>query len=321
MNIEIKNINNKYLYSEESSDYVINLLPSLDFLVPYLSGAQLKKLKLDLQIENSEFDEPKYLQAACETSVCASIAKLYPSAFFYEHKVNPPKDVDCAFSFEEFTFNIEIKCPDFTRDEEIDNSNSFKLGAFGRFEEYQSIFDKTASLFNPAEKPLVKKLHMDNKLKDFLISSNSKFNSNSGSNVLNVLWVCCDTAMDMQDWFFYMYGAQGLFMDDSYHPQVEYENVDVVVLSNLYHRHKNYWEKNKITEHWSLCGAFNLVFSNTKHRIAKSKAIWKFVDSIPNHSRPFMNYEIKGIFEQLRIPEFVSEELLKNGKYYFQPNI
>jgi hypothetical protein len=260
MSSEVKNANNTYLYSKDSNEYFVGLMSSLNSISPYLSASQFKKLKLDLQINNSEFDEPTYLQAACETSVCASIEKLYPSTFLYEHKVNPPKDVDCAFSFENFNFNVEIKCPDYTRGEKIDNSNSFRIGAFGRFEEYQSIFENTASLLNSDEKPLLKKIHMDNKLKDFLISAHGKFNSNSGSNTLNVLWVCCDTAMDMQDWFFYMYGSKGLFMTDSYHPQTEYENVDVVVLSNLYHRHKNYWGKEKITEHWSLCSSFNLIF-------------------------------------------------------------
>src|SRR5690606_1130509 len=105
MSIKIKNENNKYLYGKENTDYAVNLMLSLNSMAPYLSGSQLKKLKSDLQIENSEFDEPKYLQAACETTVCASIAKLYPSTFHYEHKVNPPKDVDCAFSFENFKFN------------------------------------------------------------------------------------------------------------------------------------------------------------------------------------------------------------------------
>lgn len=88
--------------------------------------------------------------------MCASIAKLYPSSFHYEQKINPPKDVDFAFSFENFNFNIEIKCPDFTRDEEIDNSNSFRIGVFGRLEEYQSIYKNTALLFNSEEKPLLK---------------------------------------------------------------------------------------------------------------------------------------------------------------------
>lgn len=107
-------------------------------------------------------------------------------------------------------------------------------------------------------------------------------------------------------------------MEDSYHPQTDYDNVDVVVLSNIYHRHKNFWEKDKIFDHWNFSSAFNLIFFNPNKRAVKTEAIEKFAAIIPNHSVRVMNYIPN--FEHLRITEFVSNELIRNGEFYFQPS-
>lgn len=200
MKIEIKNEKHTYLYGHP--EYFCGLSESLSILFPYLDSQQLKKLKRDLQYESSDFNEPKYLQAVCETSICSSIAKLHPTNFVYENKVNPPKDVDCSFGVENYVFNVEIKCPDFTLDDAIDESESFRLGSFGRFEEFESIFKQLDVIVGSEGKPLFKKLKMDNKLKDYLMSAHEKFKPNTDNNILNVLLICCDTAMDIQDWFF-----------------------------------------------------------------------------------------------------------------------
>lgn len=322
--LEIRNTENTYLTGSYSSSYVSELMGKLDVLRPYLNRSQLNCLVKDLQLEGETFDEVKYIQAACETAVSASLASEFPNNFKYEDKVNPPKDVDCSFENLGVRFNVEIKCPDYSKKNAIEDDECFSLGAFGRLSNYEDVFQTLDELFNKpeegkedADKPLVKQHHMDNKLKDYLISAHSKFSDNPGENELNVLLVCCSDQMDIQKWFFYMYGVQGLFCEDSFFNTSEYENVDVVVLTNLYHRHHAYWDKEKLESHWSFSKSFNLIFSNPYRKEDKMDCISKLVDSIHNHSNGLANYRVAQGLDELRIVHYVLEELSSKGLNYF----
>ena len=327
MDIVVTNQKNKYLFTDSESTYLSQISDILDCLEPHLTQKQKKSLLKDLQIEGSTFDEAKYLQSACETSIAAYLASVYSDTFVYEPKVNPPKDVDCGFELNGKTFNIEVKCPDFSKKNEIDNSNTFKIGSLGRLDDFDEVVSKLQDAFDPAknssadpDKPLVIQQHMDNKLKDYLVSAHGKFKDSAGPNELNVLAVSCTDWTDMQKWFSYMYAPQGLFTRESFHPTKEYKNVDVVVLTNLYHRHHDYPSKDKLENHWDFSKAFNLVFSNPMRREIKKEIIFDFTDAIPNHSKQLMNYKVTEGFNEMRISHYVCEELLNKGLFYFQPS-
>jgi hypothetical protein len=327
MTMEVTNRENHYLFDKTDDHYYKGLIKALSSLEAFLNTKQKKCLYIDLQFGGVKFDEAKFLQAVCETSIAAYLSSQFSSSFLYEPKVNPPKDVDCGFSSDGKTYNIEIKCPDFSVKNEIDSSNSFKIGSFGRLINFEEIVGNMQELFDPEnnpsvepDKPLIKQQHMDNKLKDYLLSAHNKFKDSTLLDELNVLVVCCSDWMDMQKWYFYMYGHQGLFTPESFHPSEDYKNVDVVMLSNLYHRHHEYWNKDKIEDHWDFSKSFNLVFSNPLRRSDKADIIWSFVDEVPNHSREIMNFKVPNGLEEMRIPHFVVEELIDKGLYYFQPN-
>jgi hypothetical protein len=214
-------------------------------------------------------------------------------------------------------FNLEIKCADFSKKNDIDSSNAYKLGLIGRLGDLAEYEDLVASLRNAfesqvnpeaeANKPLLIQQHMDNKLKDFLLSAHSKFNDITGPNELNVLVVCCSDPYDMQKWFTYLYENQGLFTNELFHPNSEYCNVDVVILSNLYHRHHEYWNKDKIQNHWDFSEAFNLICNNPYKREEKNHLIHTLVETIPNFSWELFDYRTQTGLEELRIPHFVHE--------------
>lgn len=328
LNIEITNKENEYLFDREESPYHKGLVDALSSLDTALTNKQKRSLYNALQLSGEKFDEAKYLQAAGETVIASYIAKNFKETFKYEPKLNPPKDVDCGFSKNGSTFNIEVKCPDFSISNAIDASNTFKIGAFGRLLDHEEVVGKMQEAFDPKtnpsadpNKPLIKQQHMDNKLKDYLLSAHGKFKDATSPNELNVLAVCGSDWMDIQKWFFYMYGFQGLFTNESFHPVNDYKNVDVVLLTNLYHRHHEYWNKDKIENHWDFSKSFNLVFSNPLKQQYKGETIWKFVDSIPNHSQELMNFKVTNGLDEMRIAHFVVEELIDKGFYYFQPII
>ena len=326
LRIEVTNKENKYLFGKENSPYHKGFMDALSSLDSALTNKQKRSLYNALQFSGKKFDEVRYLQAVGETVIASYLSSHFPETFVYEPKLNSPKDVDCGFSKNGKTYNIEVKCPDFSIANNIDTANAFKISSFGRLVNYNEIVGKIQEAFNPKmnpavepNKPLIKQQHMDNKLKDYLLSAHSKFKDTTDHDELNVLAICGAHWMDIQKWVFYMYGFQGLFTKDSFHPIDEYKNIDVVLLTNLYHRHHEYWNKDKIEHHWDFSKSFNLIFSNPLRQQNKDEIIWSFVDSIPNHSRQLMNFKVTNGLDAMRIPHFVVEELIAKGLYYFQP--
>lgn len=316
------NPNNLYLSgsSEIKNDYIAHARLILDIISRHATKTQLRKIKADLQLVGMHFDEAKYLQAACESSVAASIALAYPGTFKYEPKLNPPSDVDCSFSSGDYTFNIEVKCPNYKKYHEHASKDCYSIGAMGRLDDYPTSFYQIKSL-RGWDKPVEQQVHMDNKLKDYLISCQKKFSGEALENELNLLLVCCDSAMEMQKWMHYMYGEKGLLSESSYIEPNLYSKVDAVILTNLYHKHYSYWEKDKLHDHWSAGKSFNLIFKNISVKRGKDDAIIHLLDVFPNFSRELSSYELSGLEEVTRIPRFVNSLIEKQEVYYFQPRI
>lgn len=321
------NLTHPYLQGDGSADYKAELWKAMGVLSNYWTSKQRHALEMDLQLFGDQFDEAKYLQAACETAIASTLARMFPDSFAYEYQAKPPKDVDCSFKQNGFRFNFEIKCPDFSRKHSIDESGAFKIGVFGRFDDYFPLVEKLQNeVFNSntnpnadSNRPLVKAQHMDNKLKDFLLSANGKFADDSSEEELNILVVCCPDLLSMQDWFFYMFGVGGLFTSDSYHSTLDYNNVDSVILTNMYHRHYDYQHKGKLNDHWDWRQSFNLIFPNPLRKKAKMAASWKVLELIPNYSIETRDFKLDHGFEELRIVYFVNEELFAKDKFLFQP--
>lgn len=329
MPLKNRNILNPYFDNNESSSYYKEgMLQAVNYLSDYLSKNEIENLlKNKLQLFSSSFNEPQYLQAACELVICSHLASVYKDTFKYELKVNPPKDVDCSFTEDGIQFNIEIKCADFSINNQIDKEDAFKIGFLGRNPDPDKVLNDLSELFqNHADgKLLLKQQHMDNKLKDYLLSAHSKFYQEPRIDHLNILAIGCDTPMDMQKWYGYMYGYQGLFTQESFWQTSDYNLVDVVFLTNLYHRHYSYRSKDKVTDHWLLDKSFNLVASNPFRCLEKKDAIYRFSEIMPNYSNQLCEYKSPGDAEDfvknsIKIPTFEGEELQKKGIFHFQPN-
>lgn len=314
---------------ELSSKYKDGMLSAIESLSPYLSEKQIEDfLKNKLQLFSSPFNEPQYLQAACELVICSHLARAYKDAFKYELELNSPKNVDCSFFSDGTQFNIEIKCADYSKSHEMEKEDGFKIGFLGRIPDHEGIFNDLESSFQnhpEGRKTLLREPHMDNKLKDYLLSAHGKFSPQPREDHLNILAICCDTPLDIQKWFGYMYENQGLFTNESFFNKNDYNLVDVVFITNLYHRHHSYNTKEKITDHWHLDRSFNLIFSNPYRCLDKRFAIELFVRLMPNYSNDLLKYQVPGDVEEyvknsIKIPHFVGDELQSKGIFLFQPN-
>ncbi|HDS1693031.1 hypothetical protein [Pseudomonas putida] len=322
MNDQQSSPHNAYFNDSEASvAYQNDLHQLLEKLTPFLSTKKLRNLRESkLRPNPQSFSEKQYLQTACELTVCGHFAAAYPDTFKYEPALNPPKDVDCSFGVEGVTYNIEVKCADYTKAQAIDGQDAFKISFLGRHPDFLTLRDQLAPIFETPEdgKPLVVQQNMDNKMKDYLESAHQKFSSTPTDDAVNILAVCCDTPQDMQKWYHYLIGAEGLFTQESFTPQAAYSRVDAVYLTNLYHRHKDYSSKSNISNHWSLSDSFGFIVSNPFRALDKRELLNRCLTLLPNYSQELRDFEFEEglpieVQRGLFIQHFVAEFLLPRG--------
>lgn len=285
-------------------------------------------LRDKMQLNSNSFNEKQFIQFACEATIVAYFTCKFPSNAKIEKKVNPNnrKDVDLVFTHNNYTFNIEVKCSDYVEKERINNNNSLKVQTIGRL----TGLEETISQLTPALNQIVYELNlsdgveiaknMDNNLKDFLKSADEKFNPESSNQELNILAVSCDDAEDMQLWYYYLYKDAGLFTSNSFYPTLNFENVDLVLLNNLYFRHNKYKTKN-ISNSWNLLDAFCLIFKNPFAKKIKECAIQEFLMLCPNYNNMFKDWDSGSSVEEevkdiRKIADFIKLELEENQKLY-----
>lgn len=230
---------------------------------------QKEKFISKLQFGRKEFDENQFLQDICEITIASHFAKLLPEVFEYEKKVSPPTDVDFAFcmsitksegkeNIPDFrlscNYHFEVKCPKINN--EADLKDIIKIHPSSRFpsREVKDLIIKELTQKLSGYKDTIETPRQDNKLKDFLLSAQSKFEQSDDCDV-NVLIVCCDSELDMQDWRNYVVDFGGFFTQTSIIPREDFEKIDVILLSNVLNRHRirqnigaeliNPWDFNK----------------------------------------------------------------------------
>ncbi|MGC4035220.1 MAG: hypothetical protein QM764_04600 [Chitinophagaceae bacterium] len=274
------------------------------------------------------FNTKQFIQFACEATIVKYFAEHYKTNLAIEKKINPANnmDVDLVFSENGFIFNIEIKCSDFKAKEAIDATNTLKIQPIGRLEGFNETLAELQELLKPvAEKlnldAIVAAKNMDNSLKDFLLGANNKFNPASTDKELNILSVSCNDAEDMQLWYYYMFKDKGLFTSASFHQTAEFENVDVVILNNLYYKHNEYFHK-RLLNSWDFGNCFNLIFINPFAKQKKKAAVNELLRICPNQNAGFNLWNMPGNAEEevkdsRRIADFIKSELEGNQKLYF----
>lgn len=316
---------------ESGNNYFDEFIVSISKVKNYMSPKDFKILWNDkMQLSKAKFDEKAFIQSACELSVATYFCEK--EDFKVEEKVNPKnkKDIDVQFKSHGFTYNVEVKCATFEDKEKVQKSDSYKYLSSGRFDNMPGVMGVISNSIDEGStnkgellKPHLVLKNMDNNLKDFLKSAHQKFNPDSDENEINILLVCCDDPADMQSWFGYLYASQGLFTKDSFYSKDKYSNVDIVVLTNLYFKHKTFHNK-KIEHSWTLSETLNLSFISPYRKRNKKVGILNFRNEMINYNDQIAKFEVPGdapdhIKEIVRIPYFVREFLeQKQGIYLFE---
>lgn len=200
----------------------------------------LSKKEYDHFLDKSHLDcnigIAQYLQFSSEVTVVDYIIRNY-SKFKNEPKYNGNKNPECSFFHEGRTINIEVKCPDLTKRIKQENSIGAKLYTADRFPN-KNEFEQTKVFLemNMMGDHYIQTIdRMDNKLKDYLISAHQKFPVSNISN-FNILVIALDIIADMDEWYSYLIGENGVFTDRTYIKE-DYSNVDAVLLTTVQHGH------------------------------------------------------------------------------------
>lgn len=306
-----KNVNNNY-YQDflNTANAIRKILTEKDFL---------KWLEEKMLLTDIPFNEKKFIQYAVEASAARYFIEKDDSKVSLEKKINPnnKKDVDIQYVDGEYTYNIEIKCPTFDNKEKSENVKNIKIDIWGRLPDRGE--EASNLLATHIGKDISKIKKMDCNLKDYLVNAHSKFNPDASDNELNVLLVGCDDIEDIQRWYGYMFADNGLLTKESFEPQENYNNVDAIVVTDRYYRHRNY-SNSKIIEAWSFENGLSLVFLNPFRKNKKKNAMDSFLKCFHNYTTQFQKYttekkmsDIWYVLQSRIIPHFVMDNLKKDS--------
>lgn len=325
---------NHYLLiaKKQNKEYLKRFEQALKPLKKCLTQKQFNNLcENKLQIRKGQFKEIQFIQNATEVTILSYFSEKFKKDFIYENKINPPKDVDLSIKINDLICNIEIKCVDNTKIDEIKSDKSTnKVSMFGRYPNKEFIND-VMSKHNEdfqncddvdTKKSLLLIQNRDLKLKEYLLSAQSKFSDKYSTNHLNILFINIGDLSDQDEWDSYLYGHQGIFQKDSFINHNEFDKVDFIIIGNLQHRHSKFYEKKDLKNHWKLNRAYCILhgnkFSKNYMILSKLDILNKIIPQIAIETRQFVDITDSskkvGLF---RHSYYVSTVLNHNRDYRF----
>ena len=233
----------------------------MDFFRKNLKRKEYASIKNKLQLKN-EFSMQKYLQATSEINVLYYVLRKYNNEFKYEPKYNGGNNPECAFKHVGRIVNIEVKCPDMEKRISAENRNTVGIYVAERIPDHKKIFSEIEKIAEPnlAEngfEGIEEIFRMDNKLKDYLVSGQKNFPV-SCSSYFNILVIALETVLDMDEWYSYIFGDQGVFTNNSL-VKDNYDRIDAILLTGSVYGHKA-WREFANVDVWKLEETINLLF-------------------------------------------------------------
>lgn len=253
----------------------------LIFFEKQIPSSVLKSIETKIYDSLRSDNIEKYSQTMSELIVLYYVCRSYGDSFTYEPKYNGNYNPECCFSCGGFTVNIEVKCPNYAERNALKNRNTLKIDLIGQRLPDKKVLEEVVSMLKPniSNTPYndieVKKL-MDMKLKDFLEHSNKKFPK--GDEYFNILVISLETITDLDEWYMYLFGDNGVFTTNSFLFKNSYSNVDAIILSTI--RGKLSPSLEKKDNRWYMENADNYIFLDPEKEHSNKGTF--FFDSIIN---------------------------------------
>jgi len=311
----IKQLTGTHCLRTAPESYIQSFIEAVQFVYPGQQVGNVLQRKFFIP-DDSKFTLDKFLQSAAELSVQNHLKRTaVVQNFAIEKKVNPPKDVDAYYEIGATRVSLEVKCPE----EQLPSADSFVVKSAGRVRNFSATADILHRVFkdSKAGHRLETAKNKDNTLRDFLVSGNSKFYPQSGVDDLNILLVACGNEGNIQDWWHYLHGGNGLFTGSSFHPSEDFSLVDVVLLTNL----KYFHSQARDFHDWSMNDVFILPCRNPHGRNSlTSESLVNGLSAFNHHLSRFAKCQPKwnrndrkaldpDIFGILKVAHYIVDEL------------
>lgn len=284
--------------------YLSDFIKMLSFFDNY-DSLLYKKIISKLNGPNLD-DIQVYLQNISELVIIYYILRKYNN-FIFEPQYNGKKNPECCFDMGNITVNIEVKCPNYNKrilEEQQEGINILPGYRYDNKEFADIVIDDIYHNYNISNSINQISL-MDNKLKDYLRSGNQKF-SNKPSH-FNILVISLEIFNDLDEWYRYLFGKQGVFTNNSFF-KGEYYNIDAILLTNIVAGHKGNFRSD--INLWYLDNYFNLLYpyslslSDVKKKFYNDCGVYLF----GNETKLFLQYlraveNMKSIFTNKKINE------------------
>ncbi len=252
-------INNDKYYSDFINMFNIfeNKLSTQDY------KKMLRKLQEIISYNQSDIME-KYAQTISEFIL---LYYILDNDKFNNFKLEPTyssnKNPECSFDLGNFIVNIEVKCPRY--DICIDNKIELMLQdrllldelSVDRKKEYiNDLFNSLNMIFDDN---LLLSKRKDNNLKDYLKSAQCKFPDDN--KCFNILIITLPNIYCLDEWFNYIIDFNNTCPSES--KLENYNNVDLIILSDAICNHKKYPIINSVNV-WNFIEYTNILFINPK---------------------------------------------------------
>jgi hypothetical protein len=220
--------------------------------------------------DESNYSDERYFQSAAELTVSNHVLLQSVVGFTPDKNVNPTnkRNVDTYFRLGPTIVAIEVKCPVEPKPEVPPTTKPvILLKTAGRIPNHDNELTglKEKIEASGAAVALMGK-NKDATHKEYLIAANRKFDPASSVDNLNILFIAGGSWGDMGDWYMHLYGGQGLFTAESFHPSSDFRLVDVVILSNLRYWHQHVRDR----QDWTLKNVFVLPRINPYGRSSRT---------------------------------------------------
>lgn len=284
-----------------------------------LTNKQFKELIDKFQL-TKPFDQQRYLQTTSEITILYYILRYYNNSFKYEPKYNGGSNPECSFTYMHKTVNLEVKCPDLKNRIISENRNSLKLFAAERLPNHTEVINEIsdiikANLQNSEYSGVEETKRLDNKLKDYLVSSKKKFPVSDDSN-FNILAISLDIISDLDEWYSYIFGDNGVFTNNSFVGE-KYDNVDAILLTTPAAGHIRWDVFDKINV-WNLEETVNLILLNPdrEHSVTGEYYFQNIFQMFGSFTEDFFEFQIKLTkLEDEKWKYMKKSEILRNLRY------
>jgi hypothetical protein len=202
----------KYFVNRDKNSYFNDFKSVLKFFNENISAQKYNDILQKINSINTEKQENriyKYYQFIVELVIGKHLLESFADTFDSEVKLVDGKktDVDFQIEYKGVTYNIEVKCPNFkVKDAYNEDTENLKVSFLSRGRTKDEYIKYLNDIKNDIINPVIEKSNYksykyakleDDKIKDFLVSCQSKFPDWNDRKHLNILLIGLDSAMDI----------------------------------------------------------------------------------------------------------------------------